>query len=108
MNPRVFVAVSLAILASQLVAAPHRDTDANERKIILNKYQVAAVELVLREMKRIGYSARGLQMHLEDRGSYFTVAFWEDPQDMAVAGGDGIEWRVSKRGTKILRRNYMR
>lgn len=71
----------------------------------LNKSQLAALDVAIREMRRAGLSFRGQQARIDDQGQSFYVAFMDDPLDMRIAGSqNGITWEIRKRDLKVLRR----
>ena len=98
---KFFIAISAALMfciAPPLFAGkPVKDTDTDQKEITLNKHQLAAVAVVLAEMRRRGHDFRGWQMKLTDEGKSYEIAFLEDPLNMAIVGGEGMGWKVRKR-----------
>lgn len=84
--------------------------DDSESGILhVNKHQLAALDVAIREMRRIGQSFRGQQARIDDQGESFYVAFMDDPIDMRVAGSqNGITWEIRKKDLKVLRHIYDR
>src|SRR5215470_803230 len=76
---------------------PSKDTDTDQKEVMLNKHQLAAVAVVLAEMRRRGDSFRTWQVKITDKGNSYEVAFLEDPLNMAMVGGPGMSWMVRKR-----------
>jgi len=94
----ITIAVILCTAIAPLYAGkPPKDTDTNQTEVTLNKHQLAAIAVVLAEMRRRGDSFRGWQLHITDKGQSYEVAFLEDPLNMAMVGGPGMSWIVRKR-----------
>ena len=87
-------------------AQEHKSSADSESGILnLNKHQLAALDVAIREMRRTGHSFRGQQARIDDQGESFYVAFMDDPIDMRVAGSqNGITWEIRKSDLKVLRR----
>ena len=98
-----FAAILCTALEPLSAGKPSKDTDTDQREVTLNKHQVAAVAVVLAEMRRRGERFQGWQMKLTDEGSTYSIAFLQDPIDMTSTGGDGMQWFVRKRDLKIIR-----
>lgn len=100
----VFAALVLAFLAAlaPLIAGGRKDTDTNAKEITLNKHQLAALAVAIREMQRRGLPFRAYQVVITDAGKSYSVAFMEDPLDLRYTGGKGMEWRVRKRDLKLF------
>ena len=97
---KCFIAISAAVMlgiAPPLSAGKPKDTDTDQKEITLNKHQLAAVTVVIAEMRRRGHDLRGWQMKITDEGKSYDIAFLEDPLNMAVVGGEGMSWKVRKR-----------
>jgi hypothetical protein len=76
---------------------PSKDTDTDQKEVMLNKHQLAVLAVVLAELRRRGDSFRGWQVKITDKGNSYEVAFLEDPLNMAMVGGPGMTWIVRKR-----------
>jgi len=98
----LFFLACVAITSSPCIAG-RRDTDTNAREITLNKHQLAWLAVATREMQRRGWSFRGYQVVIKDEGSFYSVAFMDDPLDMTTTGGNGMQWDVRKKDLKIVR-----
>jgi hypothetical protein len=86
-----------------------RGVDSESTILNLNKHQLAALDVAIRQMRRTGQSFRGQQARIDDHGESFYVAFMDDPIDMRVAGSqNGITWEIRKRDLKVLRRIFDR
>jgi hypothetical protein len=97
---KLLIAISALLMfsiAPPLFAGKPKDTDTNQEEVRLNKHQLAAVAVVLAEMRRRGHDLRGWQMKITDEGKSYDIAFLEDPLNMAVVGGEGMSWKVRKR-----------
>jgi hypothetical protein len=97
----LLVMLVLCTAAMPSHAGKRKDVDTDQKEITLNKHQVAAVSVVLAEMRRRGERFRGWQMTITDEGKSYQIAFLEDPLDMAMAGGDGMSWKVRKRDLRL-------
>lgn len=70
----------------------------------VNKHQLAALDVAIREMHKSGRSFRGQQARIEDQGKNFHITFMDDPIDMRIAGSqNGITWEIRKKDLKVLR-----
>jgi hypothetical protein len=90
-------------------AGEHKNKGDEEPPVVnvveINKQQLAALDVALREMSTSGESFKGRQGVIEGRGKYFRVGFMDDPIDMRVAGSqNGITWEIRKSDLKVLRR----
>jgi hypothetical protein len=90
-------AVLCTAIAPLHAGKPSKDTDTDQKEVTLNKHQLAALAVVLAEMRRRGDSFRGWQVQITDKGKSYEVAFLEDPLNMAMFGGPGMSWIVRKR-----------
>jgi hypothetical protein len=81
------------------------DSEAKEDTLLLlNRHQLAALDVAIREMHKSGRSFHGQQARIEDQGKNFHVTFMDDPIDMRVAGSqNGITWEIRKDDLKVLR-----
>jgi hypothetical protein len=57
----------------------------------------------MKEMQRRGWSTRKYQVVIRDEGSYYSIAFMDDPLDMTTTGGNGAEWHLRKKDCKVTR-----
>ena len=99
----VFFLTCVAITSSACIGG-RRDTNTSARETTLNKHQLACHSVATREMQRRGWSFRGYQVVIRDEGSFYSVAFMDDPLDMTTTGGNGMQWDVRKKDLKIVRR----
>jgi hypothetical protein len=80
----------------------HHDSDLSV--LTLNKDQLAALAVAIREMRKSGRSFRGQQVRIEDQRKNFHITFMDDPINMGVAGSqNGITWEIRKSELKVLR-----
>jgi hypothetical protein len=80
----------------------HHDSDV--AVVTLNKDQLAALAVAIREMRKSGRSLRAQQVRIEDQGKNFHMTFMDDPINMGVAGSqNGITWEIRKSDLKVLR-----
>ena len=96
----VFLLVLCSAVAP-LHAGKRKDVDTDQKEITLNKHQVAAVAVVLAEMRRRHEDFRGWQMKVADDGKTYHIAFLEDPLNLAMCGGPGMSWEVRKRDLRL-------
>lgn len=70
----------------------------------IHKDQLAALDVAMREMRKMKRTLRGQQVRIEDRGKSITIGFMEDPIDEAVAGGskDAITFEIRKSDLKVI------
>ena len=90
-------------------AGEHKDQGDEEPPVVnvveINKQQLGALDVAIREMRKSGESFQGKQAVIEDRGECFRVGFMDDPIKMRVAGSqNGITWEIRKSDLKVLRR----
>lgn len=81
-------------------------TPAREEEVVvieIGKDRLAALNVAVREMRRMGRSLRSQQVRIEDHGASILVGFMDDPLDERVVGGqNGITFEIRKSDLKVI------
>ena len=77
--------------------------------INIKKEQLPAVDIALREMRKMGRSFRGQQVRIEDHGKIVLVGFMDDPLDERIVGDqNGITFEIRKSDLEVISRSLGR
>lgn len=82
-------------------AEPPAGEHVEPREIVLNKRELAVVDLVLKDARKRGFKIRDQQLIMTDEGSSYEILLTKDPKDPKWAGGDGIAWKVQKNALRL-------
>jgi hypothetical protein len=86
-------------LAQTSKPAAHAETTV----LRIYKDQLAALDVAIREMRRMGRSFRGQQVLIEDHGKSVSVGFMDDPLDERIVGDQhGVTFEIRKRDMKVI------
>jgi hypothetical protein len=99
-----FITLALIGLAFSALHAQQKATDRAPTVTQLDKHQLGAVLVALRETHKMGLSIRGQGVRISDDGKNLTVSFIDDPINMAMVGSEGgVSFLIRKRDLKLLR-----
>jgi hypothetical protein len=77
--------------------------EAETTVLRIYKDQLAALDVAIREMRRMGRSFRGQQVRIEDHGKSVSVGFMNDPLDERIVGDqNGITFEIRKSDLKVI------
>jgi len=100
---RFLLLLTLLSVAAPSIGSGSDRLDANQKEVTLNRLQVAALDVVLAEMRRRGWTFyRKWQVTVTDKGDRYEVAFFEDPFPKKYLSEEGLSWEVRKRDSKLF------
>jgi hypothetical protein len=100
--------LTLALVTHAAVTARANSSESERGKLVLNKVQLACVAAVLRDMQKRNFAITGQQMIIRDEKTFYEVLVTKDPIDFAVAGGEGVAWKVNKKDLAVSQPIFQR
>jgi hypothetical protein len=99
-----FAICGVFCLLSVKAQSPNKDSGSDVSVLTMSKYQVAALDVAIHEMRKMKLRIRGQQARLSERDGNIYVSFLDDPIDMTMVGSEnGLTWEIRKRDSKLLR-----